>query len=441
MPGLVLGAALVWVGWQDAAGATMPGAVAGLPDSPGQVVMGGTTVVAGVATTRPGTITGMVSDTDKAAIAGAQVTVEGVSAREVERQITRDKGSDADKLAERQAAKEAERDLEKDVELELEQRAQSAARGEAEPIEAGVMSEQGEPAKAETKIETRVEAKVEAVERFSRTVTADGAGEFRFEGLLPGHFRVSIHAPGFASWKVEEIEVRAGETVTLPPILLGVEEITSTVRAIFKEDLAEEQISAEEKQRILGVLPNFYVSYLSDAVSLTRKQKFKLAFRISRDSVTLAKTALVAGIEQAQGDFSGYGPGFPGYAKRYGATYGGNVSSTMLGAAIFPSLFKQDPRYFYNGKGSVTHRALYAIATVVICKGDNGKWQPNYSNVLGNLGAGAITSLYYPKSDQKSMQVTLDNALIGTAEGAFGTLFQEFLLRRFTHGAPKAATP
>ena len=113
----------------------------------------------------------------------------------------------------------------------------------------------------------------------------------------------------------------------------------------------------------------------------------------------------------------------------------------MLGAAVLPSLLHQDPRYFYNGKGSVVHRALYAISTVVICKGDNGKWQPNYSNVLGNLGAAGISSLYYPLSDQHSAQVTVDNTLIGIGTGAFGTLFQEFLLRHFTHGAPPKATP
>ena len=88
---------------------------------------------------------------------------------------------------------------------------------------------------------------------------------------------------------------------------------------------------------------------------------------------------------------------FPGYAKRYGATYGDRLSSTFLGAALLPSLLHQDPRYFYRGHGHIMVRAMYAISTVAVCKGDNGRWQPNYSNVLGNLGAAGISTLYYPQ--------------------------------------------
>ena len=229
-----------------------------------------------------------------------------------------------------------------------------------------------------------------------------------------------------------------GENFVLPPILLGVESINSTVDAISQEDLAEQQISVEMKQRIIGVLPNFYVSYVSNAAPLTRKQKFKLALKVSVDPVTFLTTGITSGIEQAQNDFSGYGDGFGGYAKRYGATYGTRVTSTMLGAAILPSLLHQDPRYFYRGRGRIITRALYAISTVVICKGDNGHWQPNYSNVFGNLAAGGISSFYYPDSDRHDVQVTVDNILIGVGSGAIGTLFQEFLLKHLTHGAPPA---
>jgi len=278
----------------------------------------------------------------------------------------------------------------------------------------------------------------DAESRVTRTTQSDNTGTFTFSDVQPGRYIVRITAAGFASWKVEDVLVHAGESYTLPPILLGVESIHSTVDAITQEDLAELQISAEEKQRILGILPNFYVSYLPHAAPLTRKQKFKLALRVSTDPLTYFTVGVTAGIEQAENDFSGYGPGFGGYAKRYGATYGDRFTSTMLGAAVLPSLLHQDPRYFYKGTGSVVHRALYAISTVVICKGDNGHWQPNYSNVLGNLAAGGISSLYYPDSDRHDVQVTVDNIFIGIGTGAIGTLFQEFLLRHVTHGAPAA---
>jgi hypothetical protein len=279
----------------------------------------------------------------------------------------------------------------------------------------------------------------DAETKTTSTTQSDDTGAFVFLAVTPGRYRVRITAPGFASWKIEDVIIRAGQNFVLPPILLGVESISSTVDAITMEDLAEQQISAEVKQRIIGVLPNFYVSYIPNAAPLTRKQKFKLAFKVTVDPVTLFTTGVTAGIEQWQGDFAGYGQGFSGYAKRYGATYGDRVSSTFFGAALLPSLLHQDPRYFYKGKGHVVTRALYAISTVVICKGDNGHWQPNYSNVFGNLAAGGISSLYYPDSDRHDLQVTVDNILIGVGTGAIGTLFQEFLLKHLTHGVPPAA--
>jgi hypothetical protein len=270
----------------------------------------------------------------------------------------------------------------------------------------------------------------------TRTTQSDGTGAFSFFAVPPGKYVVRITATKFASWKIEDVIIRSGENLFLPPILLGVESISSTVNAITQEDLAEQQMSAEVKQRILGVLPNFYVSYLPNAAPLTRKQKFKLAVKVSVDPITFLTTGVTAGIEQAQNDFSGYGEGFGGYAKRYGATYGDRLTSTFFGAALLPSLLHQDPRYFYKGKGRIINRALYAISTVVICKGDNGHWQPNYSNVLGNLAAGGISSRYYPNSEKHDAQVTVDNILIGVGTGAIGTLFQEFLLKHLTHGTP-----
>jgi hypothetical protein len=288
---------------------------------------------------------------------------------------------------------------------------------------------------------TIVGAQISLQETGAKTPLAtqtDGTGAFSFRGLAPGTYLIKITAPGFAPWKIEDVVLHVGENLFLPPILLGVESISSTVDAITMEDLAEQQISAEVKQRIMGVLPNFYVSYIPNAAPLTRKQKFKLALKVTVDPVTFFTTGVTAGIEQWQGDFSGYGQGFSGYAKRYGATYGDRVASTFFGAALLPSLLHQDPRYFYRGKGRVATRALYAISTVVICKGDNGHWQPNYSNVLGNLVAGGISTLYYPNSEKHDAQVTVDNILIGIGTGAIGTLFQEFLLKHLTHGVPAA---
>ena len=276
----------------------------------------------------------------------------------------------------------------------------------------------------------------------TRNTQSDDHGAFLFSSVPSGTYVVTVRANGFSPWKIKDvILLHESEDFLLPTVELGVESISTTVNAISMEDLAEQQITAEEHQRILGVLPNFFVSYVSDPAPLTRKQKFKLALVVSRDPLTFLTTGINAGIEQWQDDFAGYGQEFSGYAKRYGATYGDRLSSTFLGAALLPSLLHQDPRYFYRGHGPIMVRALYAISTVAVCKGDNGHWQPNYSNILGNLGAAGISTLYYPSSDQHGVQVTVTNTLLGVAEGAFGTLFQEFLLRHLTHGAPPKAPP
>ena len=275
-----------------------------------------------------------------------------------------------------------------------------------------------------------------------RTSSSDASGAFVFLSVPPGAYIARIAAPGFASWKIHDvILLKEGENFIIPTVELGVEAINTSVDAITMEDLAEQQITVQMNQRILGILPNFYVSYVPNAAPLTRKQKFKLAVVVTKDPVTFLTVGITAGIEQWQGGFSGYGDGFSGYAQRYAATYGDKLSSTFLGAAALPSLLHQDPRYFYRGHGKIVVRALYAISTVVVCKGDNGRRQPNYSNVFGNIGSAYISNLYYPKSDKHNAEVTLDNTLIGVATGAIGVLFQEFLLKHLTHGVPPIQPP
>jgi len=152
-------------------------------------------------------------------------------------------------------------------------------------------------------------------------------------------------------------------------------------------------------------------------------------------------TGVTAGIEQWQGDFPGYGQGFSGYAKRYGATYGDRITSTFFGAALLPSLLHQDPRYFYRGKGHVVTRALYAISTVVICKGDNGHWQPNYSSVLGSLAAGGLSNLYSPASSRNGVGLTFENTLVGIGGSAMSAVVEEFFSKKLTPHARDQRAP
>jgi hypothetical protein len=220
--------------------------------------------------------------------------------------------------------------------------------------------------------------------------------------------------------------------------MLLLTEATSEVRVTAsQEEIAQAQIKEEETQRVLGVIPNFYVSYVPNASPLTKRQKLDLAWKTAIDPVSFLAAGAFAGIEQADNTFSGYGQGAQGYAKRFAASYGDGVIGNMIGGAMLPSLLKQDPRYFYKGTGTTQSRVLYAIANAVICKGDNGHWQANYSGILGGLAAGGISNLYYPASNRDGLTLTFENALIGTGEAAAQNLFQEFVVRRLTPKLPK----
>lgn len=270
------------------------------------------------------------------------------------------------------------------------------------------------------------------------TAETDNNGAFSFANLAPGAFKLTVSAQGFQTKSISGV-LHAGEDFDAHTIALPVAGATNEVRVSSgsQVEIAQEQLNLEEKQRVLGVFPNFYVSYDQHAEPLTTRQKYQLAWRTSIDPVTWLMTGAVAGGEQASNTFAGYGQGAQGYGKRFGANYADGFTSTMIGGAILPALFKQDPRYFYKGTGSLASRAMYAIANSVICKGDNGHWQPNYSGILGGIAAGGISDLYYPASSRSGVEVTFTNALIGTAEGAVQNLFQEFIVRRLTPRLPR----
>jgi hypothetical protein len=188
---------------------------------------------------------------------------------------------------------------------------------------------------------------------------------------------------------------------------------------------AERELKGQEHQHMLGVVPNYNTVNSGSALPLNAGQKFELALHSTINPFQCVTASLNAGLSQVEDEFPEYGQGVKGYAKRYGAAYADSVDGTIIGNAIFPVLLHQDPRYFRMGTGSLRRRILYSVATMVICKGDNGKWQPNYSNVLGNIASGGISNLYYPASD-RGISLTFERAFTVTAEGAIGTLVVEF---------------
>jgi len=264
---------------------------------------------------------------------------------------------------------------------------------------------------------------------------SDEEGHFIFYAINPGPFTLSVAEEGLQTETIDAL-LHSGETYQAPEIALKIASATTEVEVTeTQHDLAEVVVKQEEQQRIVGVIPNFYVSYDWHAPPLDARQKFELANRSIIDPVNILLLAGDSGIQQALNSFPGYGQGASGYAKRLGANSADFVIGTELGGAILPIIFKEDPRYFYKGTGSILSRTLYAASTSVMGRTDKGKWSVSYSSIIGDFSTGAISNLYYPPSSRQGATLTIENGFLSLAFDSAGNIIQEFLLRHFT---PKA---
>jgi hypothetical protein len=263
-----------------------------------------------------------------------------------------------------------------------------------------------------------------------RTVVANDNGYFEFHDVKPGiPYHVKINAEGFSEWSSPLVTLEPSQFKILADIRLQIELARTTVNVTqTPEEVATEQVKVEETQRVLGIIPNFYVVYEPDPVPLTAKLKFRLALKVASDPITATGIAFLSAVQQA-GDTPDYGQGAQGFGKRYGANTADGFSDIMIGGAILPSLLHQDPRYFYQGTGTKKSRIAHAMFHPFVCKGDNGNWQPNYSSLGGDLASSAISNLYYPQSN-RGTDLVFVNFAISTAERVATSLAQEFVLQK-----------
>jgi hypothetical protein len=265
-------------------------------------------------------------------------------------------------------------------------------------------------------------------------------GRFSFHDVHPGSYFILVQAKGFQPSPSAKFRVVATQAYEIPTVELSIAAVTTEVVVQPTEVIAALQIKAEEQQRISGVFPDFYTSYVWNAAPLDTKQKYSLALRDTFDPFTFVGVSIGAGIEQARNAFSGYGQGAQGYAKRWGALFANGQTSDILSRAMFPSLFHQDPRYFYQGSGSTWSRAKHAVGFAFVARSDSGHLMPNYSYFFGDLCSGAISNLYYPASS-RGASLVFTNAAIGIAGRAGQDLVREFLSKRITKHVPGNGKP
>jgi len=263
------------------------------------------------------------------------------------------------------------------------------------------------------------------------TVVTVDDGSFAFHDLTPGvAYQLTIKAQGYGGWS-SSVTVEPGQEKTLTDIKLRILAVQRAVTVSYSsKEVAAQQLKAEEQQRVLGFIPNIFVTYEPHPEPLTAKMKFHLAYKGLTHPTFFAFEAAWAGVQQAT-DMTDYRQGARGYGERFGANLASGTSEALFANAILPSLLHQDPRYFYRGSGTKGSRAWHAILAPFVCQGDNGKSQPNYSQVGGSLISAALSNTYYPDS-QRGPGLVFTN--FGTSMGlhvALG-LAQEFILGKFT---------
>jgi hypothetical protein len=272
-----------------------------------------------------------------------------------------------------------------------------------------------------------------------RSLDSGADGQFTFSGLPPGSYRIKITGTNVSPFESPVIVLQPGETHFMPNVVLALTAGVTAVHVDASQDtqvqIAEAEVHIEESQRVLGVIPNFYSAYDWNTPALNARQKFALAFRSEIDPITFVGAAAVAGAEEYQKMYPGYGTGFSGFGKRFGAQYANDMGSRMIGSAVLPSLFHQDPRYFYKGSGSTRSRAFYAIKSAFICRGDNGRDEFDFSHILGDFAAGGLANIYYPEPNE-GVGLIATNALIEIGGMAGTNLLREFVLPGFTTHGP-----
>jgi hypothetical protein len=232
----------------------------------------------------------------------------------------------------------------------------------------------------------------------------------------------------------------ARETFAFLPQAPSASKAQQDASKIQQEKKIEEK---EQSQRTLGIVPRFGTTDRMDAAPLSSGDKFHLFAKTAFDPVTVVIAAAQAGLSQADNQFKPYGQGAEGYGKRFGAAFADQVSSGFFSNFMYPTLLKQDPRYFRKGQGGFSRRFVYSLKQEVICHTDSGGRAFNASNVLGAFSSGALSNVYYPSED-RGFTLTMSRSGLAVAYATAGNLFSEFwpdISRKLHKSKPDSPQP
>jgi hypothetical protein len=159
---------------------------------------------------------------------------------------------------------------------------------------------------------------------------------------------------------------------------------------------------------------------------LTKTQKFNLVWQDLISPGTHLGLAGASWLSWTTNDQTYMGPGFKGWAKRYGYSVADEASGVFFGAYVLPVIFKQDPRYLPMDHGRKRDRIVYAMSRVIITRADDGGEMFNVSKVGGTIITSALSNAYYPDGRDNSTSAAFQRAGFSLLSDAGYNIFVEF---------------
>ena len=159
--------------------------------------------------------------------------------------------------------------------------------------------------------------------------------------------------------------------------------------------------SGQQTKRILGIVPNFRaVSADTKLPPETVKEKFIDATEDSFDYSSIFIPALIAGYNMDKRTTPEFHEGAAGYARYFWHSAVDQTSENYMVEFIFPTVTREDSRYYTLGHGGFFKRTGYALSRAVITRSGSGGEVFNVSEVFGAGAASGISNLYYPSASR-----------------------------------------
>lgn len=168
-----------------------------------------------------------------------------------------------------------------------------------------------------------------------------------------------------------------------------------------------------------------YVELGQQVPSLSGRDKIVLAFREQAKPVAFVTPFLAAGWGQLVDANPHFGVDKAGFGERLGAAALKQSSQAILSDGFAAAALREDPRFYRMGGQGIKRRILYAASRVLITRTDSGNRSVNYSRLIGNAGAAALTMTYYP-AVSANWETVWKGYGVSLSTAALGNTFREF---------------